>query len=201
MIKLLIVDDHPVVREGMEAMLLSERDFRVVGLCADGDEAMAFCRDNDLPDLVLMDVRMPKHDGFETLRAMRSSWPGIRVMLLAGLPNMTDMDLARQIGAVGYLPKSINHDRLVAALRGAVEDGDSFACWESSAQMRGILSARETEILGYLSKGKTREEVGIILGIALETVKSHVTHIMQKLDVVNIVSAVARGYELGILRI
>lgn len=201
MTKLLIVDDHPVVREGMEAMLLSERDFRVVGLCADGEEAVAFCRRHGPPDLVLMDVRMPKQDGFETLRALRRAWPGLRVMLMAGLPNMTELEQARDMGAAGYLPKSLNQDRLVAALRRAVEDPSSFACDGGGEPMRGILSARETEILGYLSKGKTREEVGMILGIALETVKSHMARIMQKLSVVNVAAAVARGYELGILRI
>lgn len=196
----MIVDDHPVVREGMAAMLSTERDFRVVGACANGEEALASIR-RAAPDLALMDVRMPRLGGFETLVKMRQVAPQVRVMLLAGLPARSELERAREMGAAGYLPKSVSQDRLVAALRQAAADPSSFASDERATPVYGgILTERETEILGYFAKGKTREEVGIILGLSPETVKNHIKRITQKLEAVNTPSAIARGYELGILK-
>ena len=114
MISLMIVDDHPMVREGLAAMLESERDFTVSALAATGEEAVAIGR-MAMPDVVLSDIRMPGMDGFGVLAKLREADPAARVLLMAGMPLKEEESRAREEGAKGYLPKNVDQDRLVAA--------------------------------------------------------------------------------------
>ena len=199
MITIMIVDDHPLVREGMASMLENESDFKVTASVASGVEAVAWCKENGAPDVVVSDIRMPGMDGFETLAKLQRTHPDIRMLMLAGMPLKAEEEKARAAKARGYLPKSIDWERLVAAIRLAAKKGEFIA--ESFDEVKtGPLSPRETEIVRYISQGKTHEEIGIILGISSETVRSHTKSIQRKLDCTNSASAVTRAFELGILR-
>lgn len=198
MISLMIVDDHPMVREGLAAMLESEKDFTVTALAASGEEAVAIGTMSK-PDVILSDIRMPGFDGFETLARLRAVHPDIRVLLLAGMPLKEEESRAREEGAKGYLPKSVDQDRLTAAIRAIAADSPDFVC-ESFTAAPSTLTAREHDVLKLVAQGKQREAIAAALGIGSESVKTHLKGIMTKLNCPNATSAVSRAYELGILR-
>lgn len=197
MIKVMIVDDHPVVREGFEAMLESARGYSVCASYGDGESAVSSVVKAN-PDVVVLDIRLPGMDGFATLEKMRRHIPGIRVLFLAGMPLGEELQRAKDMKAGGYLPKNIPHVRLLSALRN-VADGGPFE-EEDLPAVPNMLTAREMCVLKYLALGKTRDEIGIILGVSRETVKTHSKSIQVKLDSPNATGAVSRAYELGILR-
>ena len=197
MIRIMIVDDHPGVREGLEAMLESAKGFRVVASAPDGESAVAQVGKAN-PDILVLDIRLPGMDGFATLEAIRKTRPEQKALLLAGMPLKAELKRAHEMGASGYLPKNVDHRRLLAALRTIAAGGDFQE--EALPEVPSMLTAREMEVLKYLALGKTREEVGIILGIALETVRTHTKSIQVKLDATNTAGAVSRAYELGLLR-
>ena len=132
MISIMIVDDHPMVREGLAAMLESEQDFRVDALAATGEEAVAIAGLSK-PDIVLSDIRMPGIDGFGVLAKLKESYPDIRVLLMAGMPLKEEEARAREEGAKGYLPKNVDQDRLVAAIRTIAAGESGFVCEEFQA--------------------------------------------------------------------
>ena len=201
MIKIMIVDDHPVVRNGLDAMLSAEEDMEVVATVEGGEAAVAWCARNQrsLPDVVVTDVHMPKGDGFGLLAALRNSHPGIGVLLLAGMPLKDEETRARGDGARGYLPKSLDGQALIKFIRRIAGTPKVFVS-NDFEQNTGVLTDKELTVLQYASEGKTRDEIAVILGIRSETVKTHLRHIMEKLDTVNTVASVARGFELGLLR-
>ena len=201
MVKVMIVDDHPVVRNGLEAMLSVEEDMEVVAAVEGGDAAVAWCAKNarNLPGVVVADVHMPKGDGFGMLAAMRNSHPGVRVLLLAGMPLKDEETRAREDGARGYLPKSLDGRELVKFIRRIAKTPSGFAS-NAYEQNTGMLSDKELTVLQYASEGKTRDEIAVIVGVSPETVKTHLKHIMEKFDTVNTAASVARGFELGLLR-
>lgn len=198
MTSIVIVDDHPIVREGMEAMLLSERGFKVNALAEDGEDAVAICRVNK-PDVVLCDIRMPVMDGFETLSRLRRIHPDINVLMLAGMPLKDEEERARAMGAKGYLPKSVDIRILVSAIRDIASGAADFVC-EEFTSAKSPLSARELEVLKLLAAGRQRDEIAAALGIGTESVKTHLKGIMNKLDCPNAASSVSKAYETGILR-
>ncbi len=201
-ISVLIVDDHPVVRGGLEAMLVSEKGFRVLACASSGAEAVEACQRSGVPDVVLLDVRMPDADGFQTLLVLLRHFPGVRVLLLAGMPLKHEAERARELGAVGYLSKSADQAELLDAIR-AAHGGGGFFLRKAEARpaTQPVLSPREIEVLELLSRGHSREDIGKALCISPETVKSHVKAILAKLEVSGRTEAVARGYELGLLRV
>ena len=198
MISLMIVDDHPMVREGLAAMLESERDFVVSALAATGEEAIAIGK-LAKPDIVMSDIRMPGIDGFGVLAKLKEIHPDIRVLLMAGMPLKDEETRAREEGAKGYLPKNVDQDRLVAALRAIASDTPEFIC-EEFQSAPSTLTARELDVLRLVAKGNQREAIASSLGIGPESVKTHLKGIMTKLGCPNATSAVSRAYELGILR-
>ncbi len=198
MTTLMVVDDHPMVREGLEAMLMSEEGFKVVALAPSGEAAVSEY-ERTRPDIVLSDVRMPGMDGFVMLEKLRACDPGVRVLLLAGMPLREEEDRARREGARGYLPKSVDQDKLTDAIRLIAEGPDFFACDEFQAAP-SILTAREMDVLRLVAKGNQRDQIASALGIGAESVKTHLKGIMTKLGCPNSTSAVGRAYELGILR-
>ena len=197
-ITFILVDDHPVVRDGMEAMLLSEEDFDSFGTAADADEAIALVRAKP-PDVVLTDVRMPKGDGFQLLTALRAEFPKVQVIMLAGSPLSAERDEAKEAGARGYVSKSVQLEKLVDMVRLVVSDPEAFV-EDVSDEAPTILSAREIQVLKAFAAGKTREEVAAELGVGTETVKTHTRLIMKKLDVPNTLSAVTTALRLGLIR-
>ena len=136
MISIMIVDDHPMVREGLAAMLESERDFSVSALAATGEEAVAIAGLSK-PDVVLSDIRMPGIDGFGVLAKLREIHPDIRVLLMAGMPLKEEEARAREEGAKGYLPKNVDQDRLVAAIR-TIAAGESGCNCRVARHRRGV---------------------------------------------------------------
>ena len=197
-IKFILVDDHPVVRDGMETMLLSEEGFESLGTAAGGTDALALCR-AVRPDVVLSDVRMPDMDGFETLRAVRAEFPDMRFILLAGMPIAAERDQARQEGANGYISKSAELEELVAAIRRSVKDREAFV-EDVTEESPSVLTARELEVLRAMATGKNRDQAAAELGIGPETVKTHLRTIMRKLNASNTVAAITTAIRLGLLR-
>lgn len=193
-IRILIVDDHPMVREGLAAMLESEEGFAVAGLAANGEEALKLF-DETRPDVILSDVRMPKLDGFSMLERLQ----GAKILLLAGMPLKDEEQRARELGAKGYLPKDVDQDRLSEAIREIAAGGGDFVC-EAFQSAPSPLTARELDVLRHLAKGLQRDQIAAALGIGSESVKTHLKGIMVKLHVPNATSAVGRAFELGILR-
>lgn len=198
-VKVMIVDDHPVVRSGLEAMLSAEEDMEVVATAEGGEAAVRWCRQHrNRPDVIVSDVHMPGGDGFAMLGALRNAFRDVRVLLLAGMPLKDEESRARDDGAAGYLPKSIDGRRLIEAIRRVA--GDCAFLTETFNQNTGVLSDKELTVLQYAAEGKTRDEISIIIGIGSETVKTHLRSIMHKLDTTNTTSSVARAYSLGLLR-
>lgn len=193
-IRILIVDDHPMVREGLAAMLESEEGFAVVGLAANGEEALSKVAAAK-PDVILSDVRMPKLDGFAMLARLK----GAKVLLLAGMPLKDEEQRARDLGAKGYLPKDVDQDRLSDAIREIAAKDDVFVC-DAFQSAPSLLTARELDVLKHLAKGLQRDQIAAALGIGPESVKTHLKGIMVKLHAPNATSAVGRAFELGILR-
>ncbi len=199
MISVMIVDDHPVVRDGLEVLLASEKGFKIHATASTAAEALRICEKKGAPDVVVSDIRMPEMTGLEMLPRLRKLYPKTRVLLLAGMPLKAEEDEARAGGAAGYLPKSAKRGVLAAAIRRVAAEPDAFV-EEGYVEPKTILSARESEILKYMALGKTREEISMILGIGFETVRTHTKNLMVKLDASNSAGAVSRAYELGLLR-
>jgi two-component system secretion response regulator SsrB len=198
MISVVIVDDHPMVREGLEAMLLSERGFKVNALAEDGHDAISVCRVTK-PDIVLCDIRMPGMDGFETLQHLKKIHPDINVLMLAGMPLKDEEERAKELGAKGYLPKSIDIAILTQSIKAIAAGSEEFVC-EKFTSSPSLLSHRELEVLKLVASGKQREEIAKCLGVSPESVKTYLKGIMNKLDCPNATSSVSKAYELGILR-
>ena len=201
-LSVLIVDDHPIVRDGLAALLSADDAFAPVGTMEGGEELLAFCKTNGAPDILVSDVRMPKMDGFQLLVRCRKLYPETMVVLLAGLPLAREEERARTMGARGYLPKSVSGERLKAILKSVAAKETDFAHEEAGeAPDPALLTARERAVLELLAKGLTREEIGTVEHVSSETVKTQVRSILLKLDVPNAVAAVATAYKRGILRV
>ena len=142
---------------------------------------------------------MPGIDGFGVLAKLKESYPDIRVLLMAGMPLKEEEARAREEGAKGYLPKNVDQDRLVAAIRTIAADAPGFVCEEFQAAP-STLTTREIDVLRLVAKGNQRDAIAASLGIGAESVKTHLKGIMTKLGCPNATSAVSRAYELGILR-
>lgn len=198
-LRLLIVDDHAVIREGVMAMLRVEPQFADVATAVSWVEAVAAC-EACMPDVVLLDVRMPGRDGFSTLETLRNRWPDLRVMMLSSSATAAEVKLARRLGASGYLPKSIDRSTLVRAL-GKVAAGGEWFTVEPSIEAEGIpaLTARELEVVQHLGRGLSNHYIGIALGVGGETIKSHFKAIFAKLGVASREEALWRAKQLGLL--
>ena len=197
-IDLLIVDDHAVVREGLEAMLSTAPSIGAISTAASGAEAMVCC-ERDEPQVVLLDVRMPGSDGFEILKRLCQRWPQIRVLMLSSGSTPSEVMLARQRGAAGYLNKSVNRDALLAAIERVAVGGAAFQLATPGGEDPVVLSPRELEVLNQLGRGLGNKELGVALGVGGETIKNHLKAVFLKLEVSGRAEAVARGYELGLI--
>ena len=196
--RIAIVDDHPMVRGGLEAMLSSESGFEVVLLAENPKQLLNYYNDA-VPQVVISDVRMPGMDGFALLETMRTSHPEARILLMAGMPLKEEEEKARQMGASGYLPKSIDEDKLREAIHAIAADAHSFVS-QDFQYASSLLSQRELDTLKLAAEGLQREEIARRLGVGLESVKTYMRSVLLKLDAPNSTRAVARAFELGILR-
>ncbi len=196
-IRVLLVDDHPVVRQGVRGMLAPAADLEVVGEAASGDEAVRLVR-ADPPDVVLMDLRMPGGDGVEaTARIGALS----RVVVLTTYETDADILRAVEAGAVGYLLKDASPEDLVAAVRAAARGETVLAPSVAGRLVRRTpaLSPREVEVLRLVGRGLSNAEIGRQLFIGEATVKTHLLRVFSKLDVSDRTAAVTTAMRLGLL--
>ncbi|MEV4612669.1 response regulator transcription factor [Kitasatospora sp. NPDC049258] len=204
-IRLLIVDDHPVVRDGLRGMFATAAGFEVVGEAGDGAEALVLAGALR-PDVVLMDLRMPRMDGVSAIRAMAERGLPAKVLVLTTYDTDADVLPAVRAGATGYLLKDAAREELFHAVRSAAR-GASVISPTVAAKLLGqvrapaqeVLSARELEVLQLIAGGAGNREAAARLFISEATVKTHLLHIYAKLAAKDRASAVAAGYELGLL--
>jgi DNA-binding NarL/FixJ family response regulator len=205
-ITLLIVDDHPVVRDGLRGMFDSAPGFEVVGEAADGREAITLAADLR-PDVVLMDLRMPGVGGVEAITELAARGVPSKILVLTTYDTDSDTIPAIEAGATGYLLKDAPRDELFTAVRAAAEGRAVLSPAIASRlvnrvrapQPTGVLSAREREVLRLVAKGTGNREIAAELFISQATVKTHLTHIYEKLGVKDRAAAVAVAYDRGIL--
>ena len=206
-IQIVIVDDHPVVREGLAGMLAGQADFVVVGMAADGAEAIAL--DARLAsDVILMDLRMPGVDGVGAIQAIKRQRPSANILVLTTYDSDADIVRAVEAGATGYLLKDTPREELFRAVR-AASRGESVLAPAVAARLmtrmrapaEEALSSREIEVLQLVSTGNSNREIGKALHISTATVKTHLIHIFDKLGVNDRTSAVTVALERGIIRL
>lgn len=204
-VRLVIVDDHPVVRDGLRG-IFDAGDFEVVGEAADGPEALAVAL-RTAPDVVLLDLRMPGMSGAEVIRLLRERCPGTRVLVLTTFGDDADVVPAIEQGATGYLlkdtPRAELRQAVLAAARGESVLSPAVAGLlnrRSRAPEQRALSPRELEVLVLIARGATNREVAGRLFITEATVKTHLLHVFAKLEVKDRAAAVAAAYERGLLK-
>jgi DNA-binding NarL/FixJ family response regulator len=205
-IRILLVDDHPVVREGLRGMLTGESGFEVVAEAADGHEAVSRAVTFE-PDVILMDLRMPGGDGVAAIRELVDRGVASRVLVLTTFDTDRDVIAAIDAGATGYLLKDTPRDELFRAVRAAAR-GETSLSPTVATQLIGrvrdpgpdALSPRELEVLQAVARGATNREVAAKLHISETTVKTHLLHIYGKFGVNDRAAAVAVAYERGVLQ-
>lgn len=201
-IRLLIVDDHPVVRAGLSSMLGKQSGLNLIGAAASAEEALALLK-NSPADVILLDLRMPKMSGIEALPLLLQLTPPPRVIILSSFEFEEEIYRSVQAGARGYLLKETPRDEIVAAIV-AVHAGRQYfppaiAARLSDRTHRSHLSPRELEILEMLSRGFTNKEIGRAFGISRYTVRNHVNSINQKLEVCDRTEAASVAIKQGII--
>ncbi|MEV6998437.1 response regulator transcription factor [Streptomyces sp. NPDC093982] len=207
-ISLLIVDDHPVVRDGLRGMFESAPGFHVLGEAADGLEAVEKAGALD-PDVLLMDLRMPGGGGVDAIAELTRRGARSKVLVLTTYDTDTDTLPAIEAGATGYLLKDAPRDDLFTAVRAAAEGRTVLSPAVASRLVSAVrapkaagnepLSAREREVLALVAKGTSNREIARELFISEATVKTHLTHLYAKLGVKDRAAAVATAYQRGIL--
>ncbi|GIW24973.1 response regulator transcription factor [Meiothermus sp.] len=206
-IRILLADDHPVVRAGLAGLLASQPDFVVVGEAANGLEALDLLRQQGA-DVVLMDLRMPQMDGVSAIRQIRAQFPKTQVLVLTTYDTDTEIVRAIEAGATGYLLKDVPREELFRAVRLCAR-GEAVLSPPIAARLLGRmrspteenLSLRELEVLSLVAKGLSNKEIARKLKISEATVKTHLLHTFEKLGVDDRTAAVTVALERGILRL
>jgi DNA-binding NarL/FixJ family response regulator len=205
MIRLLIADDHPVVRDGLRGMLAGEADFEVVGEAASGTAALALC-ERERPDVVLMDLQMPEMDGATATAEIAARFPGTRVLVLTTYDTDADILRAVEAGATGYLLKDAPKEQLFPAIRAAAR-GETVLAPSVAARLvnrlrvpaEEALTGREVEVLELVARGSSNADIAAALFISEATVKTHLLHVFAKLGVDDRTAAVVAAMERGII--
>lgn len=207
MIRILLVDDHPVVRAGLSGLLVSQPEFQIVGEAANGLEALSLLEQTEA-DVVLMDLRMPQMDGVTAIRQVRARFPRVQILVLTTYDTDSEIVRAIEAGATGYLLKDVPRDELFRAVRLCAK-GEAVLSPPVAARLLGrmrapmgeTLSARELEVLALVARGFSNKEVARKLKISEATVKTHLLHTFDKLGVDDRTAAVTVALERGILRL
>ena len=203
-IRLLVVDDHMVVRMGLVALLNQQKDFKVVSEAEDGAQAVEKYREHR-PDVCLMDIRMPRLTGMQALAAIRAEFPDARVLMLTTYDGDSDIHGALTAGASGYLLKDVEAEELVLAIREVHRGGRYLPAdvAQRLAERSGTpqLTPREIEVLELLAKGLSNKEIARVLDFTEFTAKAHVRNILDKLGVEDRTGAVTEALQRGILHL
>jgi two-component system, NarL family, response regulator LiaR len=198
-IRILLVDDHIVVRSGLSAVLSMQDDFKVVGEAGDGEEAVRLC-ERLAPDVVLMDLLMPKMDGVTATRTIKQRWPQIHVIALTSFKEQEYVEGALKAGAGGYLLKNVTADELVSAVRRAIAGQPSLSPEAAQVLIQKVnepsqpgqdMTDREKETLALMVEGLSNARIAERLTINQSTVKFHVSNVLAKLGVSSRTEAVA----------
>jgi DNA-binding NarL/FixJ family response regulator len=216
--RIVVADDHPLVRDALTRTLDMQPDLEVVGEAADGWEAVEFCRRLQ-PELVLMDVRMPRMDGLEATRQIKREFPRTIVLVLTAVEDPSHLSEALKAGAAGYVLKGATIAETVGAIRKVLvgespldqevatrllmrlmeeERPEQEGAWKNGA-LPGLLSPRETEVLRLAARGYTNQQIARELLISVSTVKKHLRSVISKLGVSDRTQAAVRAVELGVL--
>jgi DNA-binding NarL/FixJ family response regulator len=203
-IRILVVDDHNVVRQGLVALLNTVPDLKVVAEASDGEDAIEAHRKHK-PDITLMDLRLPKIGGADAIARIRAESPSARIIVLTTFDGDEDIFRALQAGAKGYLLKGMDIDELTEAIR-TVNGGKSripaFVAEKLAERMGGpALTARETEVLKRIVAGRSNKEISSDLFISEATVKTHVNSILGKLGVTDRTQAATTALQRGIVHL
>ena len=203
-IRILIADDHYVVRMGLTALVETEADLQVVGEASDGIQVVELYKKHE-PDLVLMDLRMPRADGIAATRVIREQFPKARILMLTTYDGDDDIHRALSAGASGYLLKNSTRESLIPAIR-AVASGQRWIPQEVASRlakrkMFEELTPRELEVLNQLAKGLANKEIADVLNISEHTVKGYLKAILGKLHVADRTEAVTAALQRGIIHL
>lgn len=201
-IRVLIADDHPVVREGLAALISRRPDMQLVGEAGNGREAVEqFFIHN--PDVTLLDQRMPDMDGVTALKVIRERSPEARIILLTTYDGSEDIYRGLRAGAKAYLLKDASRDELLECIRsvheGKTQISPQVATRLANRVARKDLTSRETEVLRLMTSGRSNKEIGAILNVSEGTVKVHVNHILQKLGAESRTEAATVAIKRGIV--
>ena len=204
-IRLLLVDDHPVMRAGLANLLCSEPDFAVVAQADDGATAYSLWQQHQ-PDVTLLDLAMHGIDGIATLHRIRRASPAAGVLVLTSAESQEDAQRSIDAGANGYVTKHVGHQELFDAIREVHQGGRPVRGVVKTRPMAAaggpaaLLTPRELEVVGLLREGFTNNEIAKLLGISTHTAKAHVAGVIEKLGVSDRTQAVARAFDLGLLK-
>ncbi len=205
-IRILLVDDHAVVRQGLRMFLNLDQDFEIIGEAADGHAALKMARELQ-PDVVLMDLLMPGMDGIEATGILRKEMPDIEVIALTSVLEDSSVVGAIRAGAIGYLLKDTEANELIRAIKAAAGGQVQLSPQAAARLMREVrapespeaLTERETEVLRLLAQGKANKEIARELTIGEKTVKTHVSSILSKLNVSSRTQAALYAVRIGLV--
>jgi DNA-binding NarL/FixJ family response regulator len=203
-IKVLCVDDHPLVRKGIASILANEEDMQLIGEAGNGREAVELFRQSQ-PDVTLMDLRMPGMDGVQATRTIRQEFPDARIIALTSYDGDQDIYRALEAGVRGYMLKEMVHTDVLRAIR-AVYSGKRLMPHEVAQRLseyfpQVALTPREVEVLGFVARGLANKEIADKLGTASGTIKMHIQNILEKLDASDRTHAVTIAIQRGILHL
>jgi DNA-binding NarL/FixJ family response regulator len=206
-IRVVVADDHRVVRVGLEQLLATFDDVEAVGFAAGGEEAIALCRELE-PDVLLLDLSMPDLDGIEVTDRLRATVPGTRVVVFTSFSDRERIVRALDAGAIGYLLKDAEPEEILAAIRAAAR-GESPLAPRAAAELLADrktrpptveLTARELEVLRLVVDGLANKQIARRLGISEKTVKGHLTNLFQRIGVADRTQAALWAERAGVLR-
>ena len=203
-VRVLVADDHPVVRDGIIANVTPQPDLTVIAEAGDGVEALDLIKEHR-PDVVMLDLRMPRMDGLDVLKEVSSSKLPSKVIIMTTFESQEDVNRAMKTGARGYLLKDSSQEEILDAIR-RVNLGETYLPARivqkvAEGLRKPELSPRETEVLQWVAAGKSNKEIGAQLFIAEGTVKTHVKSVLEKLEVVGRTAAIREAVHRGLVRL
>lgn len=208
---ILLADDHKIIRDGISALLEDEEQFKVIAEAENGEVAIELCKDHPI-DIVILDLNMPKMDGFETIKYLRKNYPDIRILVLSMLNKHDSIKKTVEAGVNGYLLKSSSSEELQTALSTIIHGGHYFCEESTKTIMEGLagakprkyiaieeITSREQDILQLICKELTNPEIAEKLNISVRTVDSHRRNLLQKIGAKNTAGLVKFAFRSGLV--